>query len=78
MIFRGSELEPMGGRIIFGYLKIASLPIDSFKKTFQICHSCMWAMEFFFCYVVGGKNWNPENDDENESDTGNTGMYQGK
>lgn len=32
----------------------------------------------FFCYVVGGKNWNPENDDENESDTGNTGMYQGK
>ena len=33
---------------------------------------------FFFCYVVGGKNWNPENDDENESDTGNTGMYQGK
>ena len=41
MIFRGSELEPMGGRIIFGYLKIASLPIDSFKKTFQICHSCM-------------------------------------
>ena len=38
----------------------------------------MWAMEFFFCYVVGGKNWNPENDDENESDTGNTGVYQGK
>lgn len=63
---------------ILGYLKIASLPIDSLKKPSKYAIVVCEQWNFFFCYVVGGKNWNPENDDENESDTGNTGMYQGK